>query len=184
MTPFLTLLTPTYRRPAGLAACLESVRQQTAAADVEQVVLPDHVGLGVVDGLFGRLPHYAAAVHGAYVNILADDDVLADPTVVERIRAFAFEREAPAVIVATVVKNGMQLPACLPEGPPQCGLVDLTSFIVRADVWRAHVRDYGRRYEGDFDHADALWKAGHRYAFCPLVWARGGAGHGRPEEGA
>jgi glycosyltransferase involved in cell wall biosynthesis len=47
MTPFLTVLTPTYRRPVGLVACLESVWTQTAIDQIEQVVMVDHIGLGI-----------------------------------------------------------------------------------------------------------------------------------------
>jgi hypothetical protein len=180
-TPFVTLLTPTFRRPTGLAACLQSVGRQTAAADVQQVVMPDHVGHGVADGLFGRLAWYAPSVIGAYVNILCDDDVLADESVVARVQAFAAARRQPPVIVTRVVKGGLALPQCAPEGPPVHGLMALTSFIVRADIWRAHLGDSGRRYVGDFDHASALYRAGHPFAFCDVHWAVGGASNGRPE---
>lgn len=179
--PFVTLITPTFRRPAGLAACLASVGKQTAAAEVQHLVLPDHVGHGLVDGLFGRLPWVAGAVRGRYVNILCDDDILADDTVVAQVQAFAEARQFPPVIVARVVKAGLCLPMCPPEGPPICGQIDLTSYIVRADVWAAHVNDYGRRYEGDFDHADALFNAGYPSAYCDVIWAVGRASHGRPE---
>lgn len=183
-TPFVTILTPTYRRPQQLARCLASVSAQTAVDDLEQIVLPDHVGRGIVGGLFERLPWYATAVHGRYVNILADDDLLAHPTVVEHVRAFADATGHPPVVVVRVLKAGLQLPVCDPEGPPICGQVDLTSFVVRADVWQRHVHDYGRRYEGDYDHAQTLWRAGYPFRFCDVLWAVGGASHGRPEVGA
>lgn len=183
--PFVTFITPTYRRPKALAHNLASVQAQTAADDIEQIVLPDPVGLGVAEGLYGRLPRYAAAVHGQYVNVLCDDDVLASPQAVELLRAFVrTHARPPKVIVVEVTKGGRRLPSCLPEGPPQCGHVDLTSFIVRADIWRQHVDDYGRRYEGDYDHAKALFDAGYGFRFMPQMWAIGGASHGRVEEGA
>jgi glycosyltransferase involved in cell wall biosynthesis len=180
-SPFVTLITPTFRRPVQLAACLESVGRQTAADQVQHLVLPDHVGHGIVDGLYGRMPWCVGAVRGRYVAVLCDDDVLAGEAVVAQVQAFADERKSPPVIVARVVKNGMSLPACPPDGPPQCGAVDMASYIVRADIWAAHAGDYGRRYEGDYDHAAALWAAGHPVAFCDALWAVGGASHGRPE---
>ena len=88
-TPFLTLITPTFRRPAGLTACLASVGAQTAAAEVEHLVLPDHVGYGVPGGLFGRLHWLAPAVRGQYVNLLCDDDTLAGEGVVAGLKAYA-----------------------------------------------------------------------------------------------
>lgn len=179
--PFLTLYTPTFRRPRQLAKCLDSISQQTAAADVEQIVLPDHVGYGVGPGLFGRVAWIAPAVRGQYVNFLCDDDMLPDERAVEKLKAFAVARGNPDVIVCKVVKGALTLPLCDPEGEPVCGHCDLTSFIVRRDVWLSHLSDYSTRYEGDFDHAHAMWRAGRRFAFCDMVWAIGGASNGRPE---
>lgn len=179
--PFLTLVTPTFRRPQQLAACLASVGRQTAADDLDQLVLPDHVGYGVSGALFGRLPWYQAAVRGRYVNLLCDDDVLASDTVVATVRMFAAAKGDPEVIVTRVIKNGLSLPQCDPEGEPVCGAVDLTSYLVRQDVWQRHVPDYGTRYEGDFDHALTLFKSGYRFAFCDVLWAVGAASNGRPE---
>lgn len=182
--PFLSLYTPTFRRPTQLRACLESVGRQTAVEDLEQIVVPDHVGYGVAGSLFGRLPWYASALRGRYVNLLCDDDVLASETVVETVRAFAAREHEPEVIVAKVIKNGLTLPACNPEAEPICGQVDLTSYIVRGDVWQRHYADYGSRYEGDYDHALKLFQVGYRFAFCDVLWAVGAASNGRPEVAA
>lgn len=180
--PFVAFYTPTFRRPNALARNQESVGRQTAADQVFQIVLPDHVGHGVADGLYGRLPWIADALAiGQYINFLCDDDVLAADDVVAKVQAFAETHEYPAVIVTRVIKGGLTLPACDPEAEPVCGSVDLTSYLVRRDVWKTHVRDYGLRYEGDYDHALALHKAGHRFTFCPVLWAIGGALNGRPE---
>jgi hypothetical protein len=181
VAPFLTLYTPTFRRPQALAKCLESVGTQTAVADLEHLVIPDHVGYGLVNGLYGRLPWYAPAVRGRYVALLCDDDILASDTVVEIVRTFADTRHNPEVIIARVVKGPTALPACDPLAEPVCGQVDLASYIVRGDIWQQHVNDYGLRYEGDFDHALALYRAGYAHAFCDVLWVVGGQSHGRPE---
>lgn len=179
--PFLTLYTPTRRRPQQLWACLESVERQTAVEEVEQFVHPDHVGHGVSGGLFGRLSHVAPAFRGRYVNLLCDDDVIASDLGVETVKAFAERMDYPEVIVTRVQKGPLRLPLCDPIGEPICGQVDLTSYIVRSDVWHQHIQDYGLRYEGDFDHAHALFKAGRTFAFCDLLWAVGAQSNGRPE---
>lgn len=179
--PFLSLYTPTFRRPTQLARCLESVGAQTAVDDLEQIVVPDHSGYGVAGGLYGRIGWYASALRGQYVNLLADDDQLADDTVVSTVKVFADSQGQPDVIVVRVCKNGLFLPLCDPTGEPICGQVDMTSFIVRGDIWHKHWPDYRVRYEGDYDHALALFKAGYRFAFCDVLWAIGGASNGRPE---
>lgn len=179
--PFLTIITPAFRRPQQLLRNLASVGVQTAAEDIQHLVIPDHVGYGVVGGLFGRLKTYAPAVIGRYVNLLCDDDVLADESVVARVRAFAEQTKYPPVIVGYVRKGHHTLPSCDPVGEPICGHVDLTSFIVRSDVWLTHIDDYKPVYEGDFFHAKALFDAGISFEFCPLLWAIGAQSNGRPE---
>lgn len=179
--PFLTFYTPTFRRPDGLARCMASIARQSAVERVEQLVIPDHPGYGLAAGLFGRIPWYADACRGDYVNILADDDELASPVVVEQLEAFAAKMHQPPVIVARVRKGPLDLPLCGIESAPIEGRIDMTSYILRADVWRAHVTDYGIRYAGDYDHAKALWDAGHRHEFFNVLYAVGAASNGRPE---
>ena len=184
MQPFITFLTSTFRRPAGLAACLASVGEQTAVEHIEHIVLPDHVGRGIVGGLFERLPQYADAVHGRYVHLLGDDDVLADRTVVERVMAFADAHDHPPLILVEAKKGPWFLPAPGEPWPPRLGRVDLGCVITRADVWREHVGSYGKRYEGDFDFLLALYAAGIEAEFCDVLFMFGPIGAGRAEAAA
>lgn len=182
VTPFLTFVTPTYRRPAALAACLASVGSQTAADRLEHLVLPDHVGVGI-GAMYARLVRVAPAVCGRYVHILADDDVLAGPTVVAELEQRARDAGDPPVLLVTVAKGGAILP--YDAGAPVCGQIDLGCLVVRRDVWQAHVDDYGQRYEGDFDFAAAVWADGYRFHDCTdLLFMTGAVSHGRPEVAA
>jgi hypothetical protein len=177
--PFITFYTPTYKRPQALAACLASVGAQTAVAHVEQLVIPDHVGVGI-DGMYARVPQYAQAVHGRYVHVLADDDVLAGPHVVQTVMDFADTVGDPDVIVVRAQKGCLELPIG-PPWPPVCGQIDLGCVLTRRDLWKAHCTAYGRRYEGDYDFAEALFLAGARAAFCPVLFMTGAVRHGAPE---
>ncbi len=154
---------------------------QTAAAEVEHLVLPDHVGYGVPGGLFGRLHWLAPAVRGQYVNLLCDDDTLAGEGVVSGLKAYAQAQGYPPLIIAPVQKGSLRLPLCDPQGEPVSGHVDLTSYIVRLDIWQRFVHAYGNRYEGDFDHAHAMWQAGVPAVPYSVLWATGGQSNGRPE---
>lgn len=180
--PFITLYTPTFRRPRQLAACLESVGRQTAVDAIEQLVIPDHVGLGI-GGMYRRVPQYLDAVHGEYVHLLADDDVLASPTVVEQVREFARDHQFPPVILVNAVKSGLVWP-CGNPWPPRLGMIDLGCFIVRADVWKAHAGDYGDCYEGDYFFGKALCEAGHRAAYFDLIFSIGAVSRGVAEPAA
>lgn len=181
---FLTFITPTFRRPQRLAACLASVGAQTLVSEIEHIVLPDHVGIGI-DGMYASLPHYASAVHGEYVHILADDDVLAGPTVVEQVKRFAEQQRHPPVIVVNVVKfmeeGALLLPTALYRDVPIEGQIDLGCIITRRDVWLQHVGDYGHRYEGDADHMLAMHRAGHAFARAEIFFLKGAVMRGRAE---
>lgn len=179
--PFLTIYTNAYRRPAALARNMASVANQTAAEHVEQLVLPDHVGYGIVGGLYGRIPWYAQACRGEYVAALCDDDELADETVVAKLMAFARKRGNPPVIIVRAEKGGLELPSH-PEGTaPEPGEVDLCCLVLRRDIWLKHVGDWGMRYEGDYDMAAALYRAGYAHAWLDLLFATGANSNGRPE---
>jgi hypothetical protein len=180
---FITFYTPTYKRPQKLAACLESVAQQTLCAEIEHIVLPDYVGRGIA-GMYAQVPTYAKAVHGAYVHLLADDDVLATPTAVEEVKAFAELHGYPGVIVVKVVKRHPQGGLLLPldhGGPPFMGKIDLGCLIVRQDIWKAHCHQYGQCYEGDAVFAEALHAAGNRFVYADVFFLDGAVMRGQPE---
>lgn len=179
--PFLSFYTPTFRRPTALDKCIRSVSNQTAVEHVEQLVVPDHPGYGVAGGLFGRMAWYAEALRGEYVHVLCDDDELASPTAVEQLRRFVAKMHQPPVVVVRARKGVLELPLCSIAEPPVCGRIDLSCYVLRHDVWRRHYKDYGLRYEGDYDHATALWQAGHRHEFLDMLFVVGGASNGRPE---
>lgn len=179
MTPFLTIYTPTYRRPQGLARCLASVQNQTAVDEIEQIVIPDHVGRGV-GGMFAQVPSYADAVHGQYVTFLCDDDVLAGPTVVERVWNHAAQHAQPPLMLVATQKGGQVWPSA-PAWPPQMGHIDLNCAIVRSDLWKRHVSAYGSRYEGDFDFLSTLHRHGVEASWCDVLFSIGGVSRGAAE---
>lgn len=174
---FLSFYTPTYKRPTLLARCRASVAAQTVPC--EQVIIPDTVGLGIA-GMYAALPTHAYRLTGDYVHFLADDDFLAGADVVERVQRLALAEGRPDVIVVRAIKNGLDLPLD-PYGPPVEGRIDLGCIITRRDVWLQHVHDYGHRYEGDCDHARAMWDAGRRFVYSDILFELGPAMHGAPE---
>jgi hypothetical protein len=177
--PFLSLYTPTYKRPQALQRCMASVAAQTAVADLEHLIVPDYVGLGI-GGMYQRVPSHAPALSGDYVHFLADDDVLASATVVEEVKKAAQANNHPPMLLVRVIKGQMHLPIGPQVWPPVLGAIDLGCFITRADVWKAHAHTYGNRYEGDFDFAEAVaqW---HEAIFVDVLFLVGGVSRGAPE---
>lgn len=178
---FITFYTPTYKRPQRLARCLESVSAQTAVEDIEHIIIADHVGVGV-HGMYERLPQYVSAVHGDYVHLLADDDVLAEYDVVEQVRDFAREKNYPEMIQVRVVKGFVEFPL-EPWGPPVLQRIDLGCIITRGDIWRKFAAEgaYPPKYDADFYFMKALWDAGHRWQFCDVRFLWGDVLRGVPE---
>lgn len=178
--PFLTIYTPTYRRPQSLIRCLASVQAQTAVRDIEHIVIPDHIGVGV-GGMYARVPTYASAMHGQYVMFICDDDKLASPTVVEELRAFAIAKQQPPLIIVQTSKNGKIYPDG-PSWPPRCGYIDLNCLIARQDVWQAHAHAYATaRYESDYDFAHAIYLSGVTPIDLHLLFSTGDVSRGRTE---
>ena len=184
MTPFLSFYTPTHRRPKALAACMASVAAQTAVDDIEQVIVADHVGTGMA-GMFERIADYADALHGRYIHVLSDDEILASPTVVADVRHFIRENGYPTCVAVRVQYEEFGiLPPPNFDGRPRLAQIGLSCLITRGDFWRWMVAQggYGRRYEGDYDFAQMAWEHGHPWVACPVIFTETGrSGQGKPE---
>jgi hypothetical protein len=179
VTPWLSILTPTFRRPRQLAACLASVGAQTAVAAIEHVVIVDHVGIGC-GGMHACFRWYAQALHGDYIYVLGDDDVLASSTVVATLRDLVTAADFPPLVLVRTRQEEHEYPS-LPAWPPREGHIGTGCAVVRADVWRQHVTDYGARYAGDYDFLAAIARARHRVVSTDLLFARGAVSRGQPE---
>lgn len=190
--PFITFVTPTYRRPQGLARCMASVEAQTAVGQIEHLILPDYVGRGIA-GMYVGLREYANHPRGRYVHFLADDDVLASPDAVEKLmETYAMGRDSgihtepgidPPAIIVKAEKGGKTWPQPL-VGEPKMGSFDLGCMVVRRDIWSRLVAEGAYRpcYEGDYWFAATLWQvSGRHWWYSELVLSRGAVSHGRPE---
>src|ERR1041385_6151052 len=94
--PFLSVVTPTHRRPTLLARCRASVDAQTLPC--EHVVIPDDAGIGI-DGVYAAMPTHAHEASGCYVMVLSDDNILIAPTFAQELRREAERADWPDAIV-------------------------------------------------------------------------------------
>jgi hypothetical protein len=152
-----------------LEICRQSVRVQ-CDEDWEQVVIEDQVGIGVA-GMYREVRRHVDQVHGDYVYMLQDDDMLVDPRFVAQLRKFVEATKWPEVVIVKIRAQTRELPLIWREAP-RLGRIDLGNFVVRADVWKAHAADFGQRYEGDFDFIMNLWDCGYRFEWWPRVVAK------------
>lgn len=176
----ITFYTPTYKRPRLLAQCRESVALQSDR-DSQHLVIVDEVGLGI-DGMFAAIPTHTGEIAGDYVYVLQDDDVLADRDVVAEFKRFVHEHDEPPVVIVRNDKAQYGVQPTLWQQEPRLGCIDLGSYIVRADVFRAHADQFGRAYSGDFPFIHYLWSAGYEFAWWDRMFAVAQQiGLGRPE---
>lgn len=177
--PFLTIYTPTYKRPRLLAECMASVAMQTVPP-LEHIIVADYIGIGIA-GVYNDIAQRATCFNGDYVYVLQDDDVLKDPLVIEDFYKEVYESQPP-VVIARNYKGKRLLPdKGYWEREPKQNHIDLGGFIIRDDVFYENRVNFGRRYEGDFDFIHSLWG---KYPF--FWWDRAISfsqqiGRGKPE---
>ena len=164
---FLTIYTPTYKRPKALAVCVESVLTQHKGWHVQHLIVPDEVGLGI-DGMYADIINHVDEVKGDYVLVLSDDDMLCNDKFVSNLLDFTKDNEKPEVIIIKAIKEGRILPSIW-NAKPQCGYIDLSCFIVRSDIWKVNADKWGKRYEGDFDFINSLWEQGYQFNWMDVV---------------
>src|SRR5512139_1455120 len=106
MTPFLTILTRSFRRYESLSRCVKSVAAQTDP-DVEQRILYDPIGRGVEWSYLNLRNIYPS---GEYVMLLDDDDYLIEPSFVAQLKALVEEQHAPGVVFVGMNVSGTVMP--------------------------------------------------------------------------
>lgn len=162
--PFLTIYTPTYKRPKHLARNKATVAAQTCT-DFEHYIRVDDVGVGI-DGMYQQLNEDVREFTGEYVCVLPDDDRLADEDAVADVKAFIESQpKPPPVVITRSFKAGLHLPKWGTK--PEEGRIDLANPIVRRDIFIAYCPAYmSGRYQADFDFIRAVWDGGIPFTWC------------------
>ena len=161
MTPFLSIYVPTYKRPHMLEHCLASVSAQ-ADQDLEVVLVRDEIGIGI-SGMYADISNHLDEVHGRYVFVLSDDNLITDPQFVGRLKKIATKYDPDVIIFRNKIVD--TLPDVWAAAPEE-GHIDLSCFVVKADIWKANSDKWGRCYAGDFYFIRSLWD--QKYVF--LWW--------------
>ena len=178
---FLTLYTPTYRRPTYLERCKASVRTQTCQ-DVQHLIIDDTEGNGI-PAMFADVANYHDKIDGEYVMFLCDDDMLFDNDVVQDVYGVLQSTPQTDVLLVKMEVDGRVYPGDFRAGAcPVCGDIAIGCWIVRREVWLNH--RYGERYEGDYDFIRSVFNARKWY----MTWydrvvsrAQSGYHYGQPE---
>lgn len=171
--PFMTIITRHLTtRPNMLKVNQDSLAQQTDR-DFEQVILLDSEGRGVA-WANENLRNHVDLIHGEYVFLLDDDDLIATPNFIEAVKTFATINDWPNVIIVKMEHApGFVLPdADNWQQEPRLGHIGCSGFIVRRETWVSHVTDFNPVYHGDYTFIKALWNAGYKFAWLDRVMTR------------
>jgi hypothetical protein len=157
---FMTIYTPTYKRPMMLRLCQASVNAQTCK-DFEHVIFQDERGHGI-PGMYKQLKQSAPGFIGQYVYILQDDDRLFDNRVIDDIKTFVETENYPPVVVMRSRKGRLHLPRYWGEEPVH-SCIDLGNYVIRRDIFMTFADCFGEKYDGDYDFIHCLWRHGLRF---------------------
>jgi glycosyltransferase involved in cell wall biosynthesis len=169
--PFLEIVTRTYKRPQMLAANQASLAAQTCG-DWVQTLLVDEVGRGC-GWANAQLGQYAAHLVGEYVWVLDDDDVCAEPSLVEELAAIV-QLAAPDVIVMKMDHGPLGV---LPDGKhwrkrPVRGRIGVSACVIRRELFQLYAWAWKEAYDGDFDFINAVFDAKPVVFWLDLIASR------------
>lgn len=184
--PWLSFVTRCYKRPAMLLHLLETIAEQTCG-EYENVLLVDAVGHDVT-WANAQFEVNKYRVHGRYVYLIDDDDEVIEPELVACVKRIG-QTYNPDIIQFRFEHPGGHVmpPDELWEKPPQGGRIGGSSYVVRLDVWRRHIKYFsqewsGESYAGDWGFIRELWKHNYSVYWCDCVIGRAGRQHlGLPE---
>jgi len=158
-TPFLTIVTRSYKKPECLKRNIESVQAQTDQ-DLEQIFIIDDIGQGLAwaDVALNANKHRN---NGKYVMVLDDDDIITNPNFVRLLKSIT-ERRDPDVVIWRGRFTEINL--ILPPLDHYWNVKPIKSFIgsfnycIRKEIYDEHIHLCYTGACGDFDLIDSIFK--------------------------
>ena len=177
--PFLSVVTRTYKRPRLIRQCIAILREQTDH-DFEHIVKEDEIGLGS-DGAARLLWETADEVHGEYVYLCDDDDLIIDRDLVANLKTIANDGDPDVVMVKVEHAPGLVLPLDW-RAPPKRHGIGGSGVIVKRQLFVDNIRQFATRQDGDFDYVEAVYRAADNvYWYDRVVLQCQQRGNGNPE---
>jgi glycosyltransferase involved in cell wall biosynthesis len=132
---------------------IDSLAAQTCQ-DFEHILIRDDEGRGVA-WANGQLQH--ADLNGQYVLVLDDDDKLADPTAVEKLKEATADNPGLVIFKADHAGLGILPSPKAWKNQPVGGHIGSCDFITRSDLWREHIEAFDMPEAGDFYFLRSMW---------------------------
>jgi len=168
---FVTRVHP--KRPDMLTICIRSIKAQTSDDYIHILNRDDKTKSGYGKYLANQSFAKIESIEAQYVMVLDDDDMLIDPTFVEKF-AKAVEKNNPEIIFFKGIIMGYGVyPRPLTWGKaPIRGKIASFCFAVRLDVWRKYIHEFGCRTAGDYGFIFACYNGTKKHLWLDRTIAR------------
>lgn len=182
----LSIITRCYKRPIGLRRNKMSLALQTVQ-DFEHILLVDNVGIGLKAAADRLAIEAPVLIHGDYVYVLDDDDMLVDNEFVARIQEVVFLADPDIIMVKSDDGTMGVLPTVKVWGKrPIYSQIGGQNYVVRADIWKRHAAHFiSEQDRGDFAFIEELFHYDYTVYWLDAIVAMmgpiAGQGFGRPE---
>jgi len=130
--------------------------------------------------MFLDIRNHVDMIHGDYVLVLSDDNVLIDPDVFGDLKTFVEENDRPDVVIWCGVLPGQYVPTQSTwKRRPELNHIDLSCYVVARNIWINHAQDWLGEYAADYYFIAMLWDLGYRFtwfdrlAYRAIVVSRG-----------
>lgn len=179
--PFLSIVTRCYKRPTMLEKNIASVKEQTDQ-DYEHIFLVDMDGHGVSWANHQFYRHRDKPV-GDYIYMLDDDDMLTEPTAIERFKEIT--KSKPDLVMCKFDCGPwgvLPSPGMWINQWPKLTKVGTPCFITRRDVWYDNIRHFCQPTAGDYYFLATIWPNLKSIEWLDLIVGKvQQIGQGRPE---
>jgi glycosyltransferase involved in cell wall biosynthesis len=166
---FLEILTRTIPQRAELLRRCQDSLTLLKDTDWTQRVIIDTECRGVA---WANRNYSTIEAVGEWVWLLDDDDLCSNADLIGILRKHIAAQKPEAILMrAYHGKWGLLPPAENWGERPILGRIGPSCLVVRGDIWNQYRDEWVEAYAGDFWFINALWNAGVRFAWLPVVAA-------------
>jgi len=138
------------KRADMLKICIDSVKAQTSDDYIHIIFRDDKTengyGMLLANQSFAKIP----SIDARYVMTLDDDDMIIDPDFVKAFKKIVDDNN-PEIVFFKGILFGRMVPTLRFWGrTPRRRLINGFCFVVRLDIWKKYIHEYGKKNAGDF----------------------------------
>ena len=159
--PFLSIVTRCMenKRPMGLYKNNKSIEDQVAK-NFEQIFIIDPKGYGMLEAN-KSFAYVSDMIRGEYVHLLDDDDSYTNPDFVALMECAARKGDYDIIFFKMYIYTGdgdniYPKPDCWGD-IPKIARIGGSCFIVKTELYKKYISEFGVRRCGDFQFLKALW---------------------------